>query len=109
MAFETQVEVAFDQQFAVNRAVRAVTNDATFPQRLVLEYERAGLLAVTFGAALVQSRHRQAASRPKDVSAMRIMTLHAIHAAFRDWMVLRKTELSVDVQMTLETGGWVST
>src|SRR5437879_6031319 len=74
----------------------------------MLKYKRPRLLAVTFGTALVQPRHRQAAGGLKNVGAMQIMALHAVHAAFGDWMVLGKTELSVDVQMTLETGGWIS-
>src|SRR5437773_7224458 len=74
----------------------------------MLEHERPCLLAMTLGTVLVQPRHRQSAGRHENVGAMRIMALHAVHAAFQDRMVLRKAELSVDVQVTLETGGRVS-
>ena len=97
MAFQTEVEVALDQQFAVHRTVGAMTHGAAFPQRLMLENERTGLLAMTFGTALVQPSHRQAAGGLKNVATMRIMALHAIHPAFGDRMMLRKAEFSVDV------------
>src|ERR1043166_2674865 len=74
----------------------------------MLKYKRPRLLAMTLGAVLVQSRHCQAASGLKNVGAMRIMALHAIHATFGDWMVLRKAELRMNAQMTLKAGGWVS-
>lgn len=43
MAFQTQVGVAFGEQFGVDRAMRGMTGRAAFMHGLVLEYERPAL------------------------------------------------------------------
>lgn len=89
MAFETEVIVTFHEQLPVHRTMRVVAGGATLAQGLVLEYERAALLSMTLGATFVQARHRQTAGGLHNVMAMRIVALHAIHAAFNDRMMLR--------------------
>src|SRR5262245_20556694 len=96
MAFETEIGVAFDQQFAVHRTVRAVTHRASFPQCLMLENKRTGLLAVTLGAILVEPRHCQSAGGLENVAAVRIVALHAVHAAFRHRMMLGQAEFRMN-------------
>ena len=107
VAFEAEVRVALDQQLAVNRTVRVVANRAPFTQRLVLKDEGTGLLAVALRAILVQPRHRQAARRLENVTPMRVVALHAIHAPLDDRMPLRQMKFRLGLQMALETGGRV--
>ena len=61
VALEAKVVVALDKELAIDRAVRAMANDAAFAQRFVLENERTALFAMTLGAGFVQARHRTAA------------------------------------------------
>ena len=108
MTFQAEVVVALDEHFIGNRAVRLMTNRAAFAQSFVLIDHGACLLTVTLGARFVQPRdsgggahaERRAVRRFHNVCAMRIMALHAIHAAFNDRMVLRIFELCVNVDMT---------
>src|SRR5687767_655160 len=60
---------------------------------------------MTFGALLVQARNGEAAPRLHDFVAMRVVALHAVHAAFDDGMMLRKVKLRVDIEVASETGG----
>ncbi len=105
MAFETKIWIAFDQQLAVYRTVWVVTHGATFAQGLMLEHKRPRLLAMTFGAVLIKSSHRQAARGLKDIGAMGIMALHAIHPAFEDRMMLGKVEFGMGLEVAPEAGG----
>lgn len=105
VAFEAKVVVAFRKQLAVHGTVRIVAGGATFAEGFVLVNEGAGLLAVTLGALLVEARHRQSRRRLHNLVAVGIVTLHAIHSAFDDWMMLREVELGVDIQVALEAGG----
>ena len=82
--------------------MRVVADRATFPQGLVFEHKGAGLFPMTGGATLVVARQRQAAGGLQDIATMWIVTLHAIHPAFEDWMMLRQVELRMDVEMTTE-------
>ena len=104
VALETKVRVTLDEHLAVNRAVRVVANGTAFAKGLVLEDERTGLLAMTLRAILVQPRHGQAARGFKDVAAMRVVTLHAIHTAFDYRMTLRQMKFRLGLKMALETG-----
>ena len=107
MAFEAEIWIALDQQLPVDRAVRVVTDGATLPQRLVLENDRAGLLAMTPGAGFVLPCHRKSAGPFENVAAVRIVTLHTVHPFFQDRMMLRQAEFGMRLQMTLEAGGGV--
>jgi len=104
VALEAKIRIAFDQQFPIQGAMRGVANRAAFAQRLVLEDERACLVPVALRAALIEPRHREATAGLEDVAAMRIMALHAIHAALDHRMVLRQVELRVDLQVALKAG-----
>ncbi len=81
-----------------------VANGASFMHGFMLKDKRPGLVLVTLLAALVLSRHRQAARRFKNVAAVRIMAVHATHMAFKDGMMLRQIEFGLDIQMALEAG-----
>jgi hypothetical protein len=81
-----------------------MTNDATFAQRLVLENEGAGLLAVALGTGLIVSGHRETARRFENVTTVRVVTLNTIHLAFDYGMMLRQFEFSMRREVTLETG-----
>lgn len=109
MALETKIVVTFGQKLPVDRAVGIVTGDATVAQRFMLKNERTALLAVTLRAALVEARHGQAAGRLHNVVPVGIMALDAVHDSFNDWMMLRKFELRMNIQMALKTGTGIFT
>src|SRR5438067_2056047 len=71
----------------------------------MFEDERPGLFAMTFGAALVETRHRQSASGFENVQPVRIVALHAIQATFDDGVMLGQIELGMSFEMALEAGG----
>ncbi len=74
----------------------------------MLEYKRPALFTMTLGAAFIQARHGQSACGLEDIHAMRIVALHAIHAPFNHWMVLRQMKLRSRLQMALQAGGRIS-
>jgi hypothetical protein len=104
VAFEAKVVVAFDEELAIDRAVRPMANGAAFAQGFVFENKRPALLAMTIRASFVQARHRQAAGGLHDVVAMWLMAVHAVHVAFDDGMMLRQIKFGVDVDVALKTG-----
>ena len=65
------------------------------------------MLAMTFGALLVEAGHGEAGARLHDFMAVRVVALNAIHAAFDDRMMLRKVELRMDIEVALETSGGI--
>lgn len=105
MAFQTKVRVVFDQQFSIDRAVRAMTNGAAFAHGFVLKNKGTRLFPMTLGATFVLSRHRQAAGGFENIRAVRIVALHAIHFAFENGVVMRELKLGVRFEMALKTGG----
>lgn len=105
MASKAEICIALGQHLRVYRTVRRVANDAAFTQRFMLEHERSRLIAMALGALLVAPRHGEATSWFHNLFAVRIVTLHAIHSAFDDRMVLRQIEFRVDLEMALKTGG----
>ena len=107
VATQAEIGVAGDEHFLVDRAVRIVTSRAPFPQCLMLEDKRPRLLPVTLRAAFILPRHGQAARRLENVTAVRIVTLHATHVPFHDRMMLRQVEFRLNIQMTLKTRGRV--
>lgn len=103
VALEAEIRVGLDEQLAIDGAVRIVANDATFTHRLVLEDDRLGLLAMTFGATFVEPRHREAAGGFQDIRTVRVVALDAVHFVFYDGMMVRQLKLGVSLQMTLKT------
>jgi hypothetical protein len=78
---------------------------AAFAQGFVFENKRAALFTMTLRAGFVEARHGEAAGGFHDFVAVRVVAVHAVHLAFDDGMMLRKTEFRMDVDMALETGG----
>jgi len=107
MTLQAKVRIAFDQQLPIHRPMRIVTDRATLPQRLMLEYKWPRLLAMTQRAVLVQPRHRQPSGRLENVASVRIVTLDAIHVALNDRMMLRHSKLRLRLQMALKARGRV--
>lgn len=103
MAFQTEIIIAFDQKLTVHRAVRIVAGRAAVPECFMLEDKRLALFAMTLRAALVQPRHGQPGRGLHYVVTVRIVALHAIHDPFNDGMMLRKSELPMNIQVALET------
>ena len=68
----------------------------------MFEYNRPGLFPMALGAAFVPPRHCQPARRFENVAPMRVMTLNAVHVAFENGVMLRQTEFSVRLHMTLK-------
>ena len=100
VALQTKVGIVRDQQIAVDGTVRIVAHNTAFPQRFMLEHEWAALLPVTMSATLVVPRHRQPAPGLKDIRAVRIVALNAVHVPFCYWMMLRQPEFGLDTQVT---------
>src|SRR2546428_11001832 len=80
-----------------------MTNRAALSQSFVLEDKRPRLLSMTLRAGLIEPRQGQPAGRFQNITAMRVVALHAIHPAFNNWMMLRQVKLGVRLQMTLKT------
>src|SRR5213594_2465463 len=104
VALKTEIVIALDEHFRIYRSMRLVTCGASIAQRFVHEHMGLGLLAMALRASLIQSRHRQPACRLHDVEAVRVVALRAIHAPFRDGMVLGKIEFRVRLEMAIEAG-----
>lgn len=102
MALQAEIGIALHEQLAVNRSMRVMAHGAAFSHRLMLENKRPGLLAMTIGARFVQPRHGEAACAFENVSPMRIMALHAVHALLDYWMMLRQLKFRVRFQMALK-------
>ena len=103
VAAQTEVDVPLGQQLCVDRAVRVMAGGAALTQSGMFEDEGPRLLAVTCRTPLIESGHRQPSSRFENVTAMRIMTLRAVHFVFEQRMVLRQPEFSLDRPVTFET------
>jgi hypothetical protein len=103
MTFEAEIGIALHEELAIDRAVRVMANDATFPHRLVFENKGTGLLPMTLSAAFVLASHCQATLWLEDIRAMRIVALKAIHVPFIYRMPLRQMELRFDLRMALIT------
>jgi hypothetical protein len=103
VAAKAKIGITFDEHFLVDRAVRAVADDATFPQRIVLEDKWPSLVSMALGATLIPPRHGQAAGGFHDVRAVRVVALDAVHAAFNDRVMLGQVELSLHIQVALKT------
>jgi len=105
VAAQAEIRVALGQHLSVHGTVRVVANGATFAQGFMFENERAGLFAVALRTVFVQARHGEAACGLKDILAVRVVTLDAIHPPFNNWMMLGQTELGLGLEMALKTGG----
>lgn len=81
-----------------------MTHRAALAKRFMLEDERACLFAMTLSTGLVLSRHEQTGRRFKNVHAMRIVALHAVHPAFEHRVMLGQAEFCVGLQMALKAG-----
>lgn len=104
MAAQAKVGVIINKHFLVDRTMRVVADRAAFAHRFMLENKRARLGHVALRATLILPRHGQAALRFEDVTAVRVVAIHAIHVAFDDRMMLRQVKFRLYVQMTLKTG-----
>lgn len=114
VALQAQRLIAFGEHSRVDRAVRRVTTDATFTQRLVLEHEGTGLSDVTLEASFVLAKQQSSAafnllrktcSAAFDcASGVRVVTIRTTHLAFQHRMVMRHFEACPHFQVALETG-----
>lgn len=80
-----------------------VTHGASLPQCLVFEYVRPGLLAVTLQTGVILPRDEHAFGL-KDVLAMRIVTIDALHPPFFNRVAVLKVEQRPGLKMALKTG-----
>jgi hypothetical protein len=103
MTFQAEIGVSLHEQFGIDRTMRLVTNSAALAHRAMLEDHWSALLGVATGAGLVYAGHRQPAGGFEDITAMRVVTLHAIHFVLRDRVMLREAELRLGGAMALKT------
>src|SRR5512140_3411967 len=101
VASEAEVRIGLGQKLAVQRAMRIVAGCAAFTHRLMLKNEGTGLFAMTLLAALVHARHCEPGCRFENVAPVRVVALGAIHAALRQWVMLRQAELRLDISVAL--------
>jgi hypothetical protein len=107
VASQAEIGVGDDEHFAIDGTVRGVTGGAAFAQGFVFENHRPGLFTMTLSAAFIQAAHGQAVGRFGHVDAVRIVTLHAVHAAFDYGMTLREAEFGVRFEMALKASGGI--
>jgi len=81
-----------------------MTSDAAFSHGLVFEDKRARMLQVALRALLIPASHRETGRRFEDFHPVRVMTIDAIHLPFNDRVVMGEPELSLLVDMTIQTG-----
>ena len=105
MAFQAKVIIAFDQEFLVDRTVRAMTGRAAFAKRRVFINKRARLFSMTLGAGLIESCHSESTRGFHDVPPMRIVTLHAVDPVFDDGMVVWQIKFGMRFEVALITTG----
>jgi hypothetical protein len=99
---QAKVWIRVDEQLPVDRAMGVVADRATLTQRFVLKHYRPDLFTMALRTAFVEPRQGETAGRFENVSTMRIMALHAVHAAFEDRVMLRQTEFSMRLEMAFE-------
>jgi hypothetical protein len=104
VTLQAQVGVVLHEQLAIDRTMRVMTHDAAFPERFMLEHERPRLLSMALCAVLVLPSHGKATRTFQDVRSVRIVALHATHAALEDRMMLWQVHLRFDVEVALEAG-----
>ena len=84
VAFEAKVLVALDEHLPVDRTMRTMADNAAFTERLVLKDEWPRLFAMALGAVLVELGHGESARWLENVTAMRVVTLPAVHPPLED-------------------------
>jgi hypothetical protein len=112
VALEAKIIVPLNEHLVRNRTVRLMTDRAAFPESFVFVDDWPGLFAMTLSAAFVQPCHSRCGARAKtsavrgleNVGSMGIVALHAIHALFENGMMVRKFELRMRLDVTIETG-----
>ena len=107
MAFQAKVGVALDQQAAIDRTMRIVADHTAVTHRFVLEDKGPALGAMAGRTGFVLSGHGQTTGSSKNIPAVRVMALDAIHFAFSDWMMMWKLKIGVGGKMALVAGGGI--
>lgn len=100
---QTKIAAAFRQHAGIDRPMRLVANNASFPQRLVFVDEGAFLSRVTLEADVILGKNT-GAPRNDGVPLVGLMTINATHFARQHGMTVRKLELPPFVEMALKTG-----
>ena len=116
MAFEAKVGVALREQPLVYRAMRRMAAHTAFPNRFMLEDERAALRGVALETGFVVAEQRRAAALDAlrdirsaaldGIALVRVVTIGATDFAFQDRMMMRQLERRFHFGVALETGGW---
>ena len=104
VAAHAKVGVVIDEHLLVDGTVGVVADGAAFVHRFVLKNKGAGLVLVTLRATLILPGHGQASRGFKDVAAMRVVAIRAVHVPFNNGMMLRKVEFALHIEMALKTG-----
>lgn len=95
-------DAAGNQQSWIRRTVRRVTRDtAVGLHRRMLVNERSLLVCVALDASSVSARRESRLLEFK--AAMRIVTIAALHRAFKHFVMERQVELVLRLRMTTET------
>jgi hypothetical protein len=106
VAFQTEVCIAFGQQFGIHRAVDFVAGRAAFPDRFVFENLGTALRGVAAKTHIIQ-REQGSAAAGIDGTFVRRVTIRATHLSLRHRMMVGQAELRAHVGMTLETDSFL--
>ena len=112
VAFEAKIIVALHEHLVRDRAMRVVADRAAFAECFMLVNDWPGLFAMALRTCFVEARQARLGPhterRPmgcfENVRAVRIVTLHAVHALLQDGVMVRQPELSVHLNVTLKAG-----
>lgn len=104
VAAQAEIRVGNCEHFAVDGTVGVVADSATFAHGFVLENHRPRLFAMALRATFVVAGQSQPTGRFGHVSAMRIVALGAIHAAFDHSMTMGQVKVGLDLEVASEAG-----
>lgn len=115
VTLEAKRLVTLIQQSLIDRAMRRMTDGATFTHRFVLVDKWTALSCVTLKASVVLAKERCPASMHMTlrhtrgaalhrIALVRFMAVDAAHLSFQDRVMMRQLKVSPNIQVTLQTG-----
>jgi hypothetical protein len=104
VTLQAKIRIARGEQFAIHGTVWLMTGSAAFTQGFVLEYKAPRLIAMTFGAGLVDATVCQSTLGIECIPTVGIVTVHAVQFSFDDEVMIGQAKLRMRLQVTVEAG-----
>lgn len=101
MALEAEDGIPLREEPCIHGTVGLVAGGATFPDGFVLKGERAALRDMAASAGILLGGQGRAATRDR-LAFVRVVAVSAAHLAFGYWVMVWKSEPSLDVEVALE-------